>query len=105
MAKDTFFPPHQKKLGSQQVKRDKMSERQEEQPEKEVGTKGLRPEPELGHTSLLHVSAEGLAGSHRQRWGQGGSVAWWQQPGADVFVVLKPPGKKHEARNICPSLL
>lgn len=39
--------------------------------------KGLRPEAELGHASMLHVSAEGSAGAHRQHWGhtQGGSVA------------------------------
>lgn len=28
--------------------------------------KGLRPEPELGHISLLQVSTEGRAGAHRQ---------------------------------------
>lgn len=107
MAKNTFSPPHQEKLGSQQVIHDKVRERRGEQAEKGVGTKGLRPEPELSHTSLLHVSAEGLAGAHRQCWGhtQGGSEARCCGPGADVFVVLKPLGKKHEARNFCPSVL
>lgn len=59
MAKDTFFPPHQEKLGSRQVIHDKMRKSEGEKPEKEVEEKGLRPEPEPGHSSLLHVSAEG----------------------------------------------
>jgi hypothetical protein len=34
-----------------------------------VEKKGFRPEPEIDHTSLPHVSTEGLAGLHRQHWG------------------------------------